>query len=143
MKKHGHYCKICGEYKSNEKFSGKGHAAHICKACSKLPAEKRSEMMILNKLLNLPWRLSKEQKTWLKNKTHDRRPEIKALAQEQYDIRFNPNACIDAIEGITSPDGRVLGKMAHSERIGNDITKNVPGNKDQHIFRSGVEYFTK
>ena len=33
MKKHGHYCKICGEYKSNEKFSGKGHAAHICKAC--------------------------------------------------------------------------------------------------------------
>lgn len=90
MKKHGHYCKICGEYKSNQKFSGKGHAAHICKACSRLPAEKRSEMMILNKLLNLPWRLSKEQKTWLKNKTHDRRPEIKALAQEQYDIRFNP-----------------------------------------------------
>ena len=91
MKKHGHYCKICGEYKSNEKFSGKGHAAHICKACSRLPAEKRSEMMILNKLLNLPWRLSKEQKTWLKNKTHDRCPEIKALAQEQYDIRFNPH----------------------------------------------------
>ena len=60
-----------------------------------------------------------------------------------YDIRFNPNASIDAIEGITSPDGRVLGKMAHSERIGTDITKNVPGNKDQHIFQSGVEYFTK
>ncbi len=33
---HGHYCKVCGEYKANEKFSGKGHAAHICKACSKL-----------------------------------------------------------------------------------------------------------
>lgn len=60
-----------------------------------------------------------------------------------YDIRFNLNASIDAIEGITSPDGRILGKMAHSERIGTDITKNVPGNKDQHIFRSGVEYFTK
>ncbi len=60
-----------------------------------------------------------------------------------YDIRFNPNASIDAIEGITSPDGRVLGKMAHSERIGTDITKNVPGNKDQQIFLSGVEYFTK
>lgn len=94
MKKHGHYCKICGEYKSNEKFSGKGHAAYICKACSRLPAEKRSEMMILNKLLNLPWRLSKEQKTWLKNKTHDRRPEIKVLAQEQYDLRFNPKRFI-------------------------------------------------
>ncbi len=60
-----------------------------------------------------------------------------------YDIRFNPNTSMSAIEGITSPDGRVLGKMAHSERIGNDITKNVPGNKDQMIFRSGVEYFTK
>ncbi len=60
-----------------------------------------------------------------------------------YDIRFNPNASVDAIEGITSPDGRVLGKMAHSERIGTDITKNVPGNKDQQIFASGVAYFTK
>ena len=45
MKKHGHYCKICGEYKSNEKFSGKGHAAHICKACSALPPEKKAEML--------------------------------------------------------------------------------------------------
>jgi len=46
-----------------------------------------------------------------------------------------------AIEGITSPDGRVLGKMAHSERIGSDIAKNIDGNKDQMIFKSGVEYF--
>jgi len=60
-----------------------------------------------------------------------------------FDIRFNPNTSVAAIEGITSPDGRVLGKMAHSERIGDSITKNVPGVKDQKIFRSGVEYFTK
>ena len=40
MKKQGHYCKICGEYKANEKFSGKGHANHICKTCASLPAEK-------------------------------------------------------------------------------------------------------
>ena len=57
------------------------------------------------------------------------------------DIRFNPNSSFDAIEGITSPDGRVLGKMGHSERIGTDICKNVPGNKDQKIFESGVAYF--
>lgn len=57
MKKHGHYCKICGEYKANEKFSGKGHAAHICKSCASLPAEKQAELMTLNRLLNLPWRL--------------------------------------------------------------------------------------
>ncbi|MDE7303456.1 MAG: phosphoribosylformylglycinamidine synthase [Oscillospiraceae bacterium] len=56
-------------------------------------------------------------------------------------IRFNPNASFEAIEGITSPDGRILGKMCHSERIGSDICKNVPGNKDQKIFESGVAYF--
>ena len=56
-------------------------------------------------------------------------------------IRFNPNTSFEAIEGITSPDGRILGKMGHSERIGSDICKNVPGNKDQKIFESGVAYF--
>lgn len=60
-----------------------------------------------------------------------------------YDIHFNPNTSVSAIEGITSPDGRILGKMAHSERIGRNICKNVPGYKDQQIFKSGVEYFTK
>lgn len=57
------------------------------------------------------------------------------------DIRFNPNTSIEAIEGITSPDGRVFGKMGHSERIGKDVCKNVCGEKDQHIFESGVKYF--
>ncbi|MGN0613697.1 MAG: phosphoribosylformylglycinamidine synthase subunit PurQ, partial [Porcipelethomonas sp.] len=57
------------------------------------------------------------------------------------DIRFNPNTSMEAIEGITSPDGRVLGKMGHSERIGYDVCKNVPGNKDQGIFENGVRYF--
>lgn len=57
------------------------------------------------------------------------------------DIRYNPNTSIDAIEGITSPDGRVFGKMGHSERKGSFICKNVQGNKDQKIFESGVAYF--
>ena len=57
------------------------------------------------------------------------------------DIRYNPNTSMGAIEGITSPDGRVLGKMGHSERCGTDICKNVPGEKDQHIFANGVKYF--
>lgn len=59
------------------------------------------------------------------------------------DIRYNPNGSMYAIEGITSPDGRVLGKMGHSERIGRHVCKNIIGNKDQMIFKSGVEYFTK
>ncbi len=57
------------------------------------------------------------------------------------DARFNPNDSVLAIEGITSPDGRILGKMAHSERIGKNLYKNVPGNNDQKIFEAGVAYF--
>ena len=56
-------------------------------------------------------------------------------------IPFNPNGSVNAIEGITSPDGRVLGKMGHSERIGEDIARNVPGNKDQQLFAAGVAYY--
>lgn len=63
--------------------------------------------------------------------------------QPSYDVQYNPNESNMAIEAITSPDGRILGKMAHSERIGKDICKNVDGDKDQKIFKSGVEYFTK
>ena len=54
---------------------------------------------------------------------------------------FNPNGSMWAIEGITSPDGRVLGKMGHSERIGDNLYKNVEGNFDMKIFESGVKYF--
>ena len=56
-------------------------------------------------------------------------------------IEFNPNGSVCAIEGITSPDGRVLGKMGHSERNGDNLYKNVPFEKDQKIFESGVKYF--
>ena len=58
-----------------------------------------------------------------------------------YDIKFNPNGSMLAIEGITSPDGRVFGKMGHSERIGNGLYKNVIGEKDQKIFEAGINYF--
>ena len=66
---------------------------------------------------------------------------VDLTGQPTYDIRFNPNMSAAAIEGITSPDGRVLGKMAHSERAGENIAKNIDGDKDQMIFKSGVEYF--
>lgn len=59
------------------------------------------------------------------------------------DIRYNPNGSVMAIEGITSPDGRVFGKMGHSERAGADIFKNIEGNSDQTVFRGAVDYFTK
>ena len=56
-------------------------------------------------------------------------------------IDFNPNGSLAAIEGITSPDGRVLGKMGHSERIGNGLYRNVPGLYDMQMFASAVKYF--
>ncbi|HOB82388.1 MAG TPA: phosphoribosylformylglycinamidine synthase [Peptococcaceae bacterium] len=58
-----------------------------------------------------------------------------------YDMDYNPNGSMEAIEGITSPDGRVLGKMAHNERITDHVAKNIPGNKKQDIFAAGVNYF--
>ena len=104
-KPHGHYCKVCGEYKANEKFSGKGHVAHICKVCAKLSPAERAEQMTLNRLSNLPWRLSKEQIKWLKNRTHDRRPEIRDLARGQYDLRFkHPDFLEPAINALDELD---------------------------------------
>ena len=57
------------------------------------------------------------------------------------DVRFNPNNSLYAIEGITSPDGRVFGKMGHAERIGNGLYRNVPGNYDLRMFEAAVKYF--
>lgn len=57
------------------------------------------------------------------------------------DINFNPNGSFYAVEGITNEDGRILGKMAHSERVGNGLYKNIPGEKDQKLFEAGVRYF--
>jgi phosphoribosylformylglycinamidine synthase len=58
-----------------------------------------------------------------------------------YNIEFNPNGSFYAVEGISSLDGRILGKMGHSERIGKNVIKNIIGEKDQRIFESGVNYF--
>ena len=87
-KKCGHYCKVCGEYKANERFSGRGHAAHICKKCAALPAAQRSEDMTLTKLWNLPWQLSAQQRDWLKGLQNDSRPEVASAARELYADRF-------------------------------------------------------
>ena len=57
------------------------------------------------------------------------------------DIRYNPNGSLFAVEGITSPDGRVFGKMGHSERYAPDLYRNVPGCYDIRMFESAVRYF--
>lgn len=59
------------------------------------------------------------------------------------DSKFNPNGSVNAIEGITSKNGQIIGKMGHSERYEEGLFQNIPGNKDQQLFLSAVEYFTK
>ena len=66
---------------------------------------------------------------------------VDLLDQPTADVHFNPNGSIFAIEGITSPDGRVFGKMGHSERKGFGLYKNVPGEFDMKLFESAVKYF--
>ncbi len=89
-KPHGHYCKICGEWKANEKFSGSGHANHICKSCSRLPIEKRNEIMTVNRIMNLPFRLNREQRGWLEKMKKNPGEEIREAAQWAYEMRFLP-----------------------------------------------------
>ena len=66
---------------------------------------------------------------------------VDAAGMPSMDLSVNPNGSIWAVEGITSPDGRVLGKMGHAERSGNGLYKNVPGDLYQPLFEGGVNYF--
>ncbi len=66
---------------------------------------------------------------------------VDAEGQPTMDIQYNPNGSYYAVEGITSPDGRVLGKMGHAERWGSSLYKNVPGQYDMGLFRAAKEYF--
>ena len=66
---------------------------------------------------------------------------VDAEGRPTMDEAWNPNGSMMAIEGITSEDGRIYGKMAHSERIGDGVAVNIYGNQDIKIFESGVKYF--
>ncbi|WP_394405824.1 phosphoribosylformylglycinamidine synthase [Streptococcus sp. 20-1249] len=63
--------------------------------------------------------------------------------QPSMDSKYNPNGSVNAIEGITSKNGQIIGKMGHSERWEEGLFQNIPGNKDQHLFESAVRYFTE
>jgi hypothetical protein len=96
-KKHrGHYCRICGEHKANEKFSGKGHANHICKACSALPVARRNELQRINRILGIGMNffIPKDRLGLLKKYAGDRRyPEAAQYAGDildRFDSRNNP-----------------------------------------------------
>ena len=89
MKKyHGHYCKVCGRYLPNEKFSGSGHANHICRVCKTLHMEKREERMTIRRLMDLPFHLSKKNRIWLETMRIDPRDKVREAAEWQYEMRF-------------------------------------------------------
>ena len=98
-----HYCKICGEYKSNESFSGGGHASHICKKCKKLPVEVREKRLLLNRISSLPYRLSKKQRTWLEKLQADPREAVRTSAEEAIRWRTRPRRSPEE-EYFSEPD---------------------------------------
>ena len=84
-KRQGHYCKICGEIKANEKFSGKGHATHICKSCASLPIERKNELQRINRVERISGKLRLTKEEWdllekySKNKKY---PELQEYAND-------------------------------------------------------------
>ena len=85
----GHYCKVCGEHKANEKFSGRGHAAHICKSCASKSPEEKAEDMMINKLYGMSHRyINDTEIKWLKNRMNDSRPEVRELARQIFEGKF-------------------------------------------------------
>ena len=88
-KPQGHYCCVCGEHKANEKFSGKGHAAHICKACAALPVAERNAMQAINKIEGMAMRhISDSEVKWLRSRLNDPRPEVQQVALEVHHLKF-------------------------------------------------------
>ena len=84
----GHYCKICGRRKPNEKFSGSGYTSHICRDCAKLPKEKRDEMQTITHIHALPFWLKKDERIWLEKKKNDPREKVQEAAEAAYEDRF-------------------------------------------------------
>ena len=85
----GHYCKICGERKANEKFSGKGHTAHICKECSALPQERKNELQLLNRLASAAMKYPRSRQDWelLEKYAKSRKyPEARKFAQSVLEV---------------------------------------------------------
>ena len=87
-KPQGHFCRVCGERKANEKFSGKGHAAHICKACAALPVADRNVMRTLRKIEGMAAHISANEVKWLRGHLDDPWPEVQQAAREIHHMKF-------------------------------------------------------
>jgi ribosome-binding protein aMBF1 (putative translation factor) len=63
-RRQGHYCKICGEHKANEKFSGKGHSMHVCRECASLPQERKNELQYINRIERIAEKYPRSREDW-------------------------------------------------------------------------------
>ena len=100
----GHYCKICGERKANEAFSGKGHANHVCKQCSSLPQERKNELQILNRLASAAMKYPRKKQDWElleKYAKSNKYPEAREFAQSVLEMnRSQPDMETDDYDDI-------------------------------------------
>jgi len=134
-KPHGHYCYVCGEHKANEKFSGRGHANHICRACQALPVAERNEMIALRKIENMPLRhLSETEIKWLRNKMNDSRPEVRDAAREAHGIKFPHYERNMIKKGLTT---RSLEFFIHGE-VWDEYGDEIPVHMRFFVDNSGV-----
>ena len=135
-KPHGHFCWVCGEHKSNESFSGKGHANHMCKKCHALPVAERNKMVAVRRAENMAHRYLNEQEIkWLRKKMNDPRPEVREAACESHRIKFPHQERNMVKKGLTAFS---LELFIHGEvwsEWGDEVSVHIFGNNsaDKHF----------
>ena len=98
-----HFCWVCGMHKAHEKFSGRGHATHMCKQCHALPVDERNEMVATRKAENMAGRhLNEQEIKWLRKRMNDPRPEVRDAAREAHRIKFPHYERNKAKKGLTT-----------------------------------------
>ena len=98
-----HYCWVCGTHKAHEKFSGRGHATHMCKQCHALPVAERNEMVAARKADNMAFRhLTEQEIKWLRKRMNDPRQEVRDAAREAHRIKFPRYERNMAKKGLTA-----------------------------------------
>ncbi|MBR2767497.1 MAG: hypothetical protein IKD68_01050 [Solobacterium sp.] len=90
-KRQGHYCIVCGRRRPNEKFSGKGHARHICRDCQKLTAEKKEEILLINKIWNTAAHMNRKNRSWLEEMKNDPRERVSKAAEAALEFWSGPH----------------------------------------------------
>lgn len=122
----GHYCWACGQHKAHEKFSGKGHANHICKSCKAMPVAERNKMVAVRKAENMAFRYLCEQEIkWLRKKMKDPRPEVRQAAQNTYRVKFPRQERNMIKKGLTAFSLELLIHGEIWDEYGDEISINV------------------